>query len=124
MSKKILIADDEPNIVISLEFLMEHNGYQVATANNGEDALKAVETFGPDLILLDVMMPAKNGFEVCQKIRENPAWNDIKIVMLTAKGRDIEVTKGLELGANAYITKPFSTKDLLHQIKKLLGEAA
>ena len=83
MAKKILIADDEPNIVISLEFLMEHNGFQVQSASNGEDALKAVDTFAPDLILLDVMMPQRNGFEVCQKIRENPAWAHIKIIMLS-----------------------------------------
>ena len=122
MSKKILIADDEPNIVISLEFLMLNSGYQVETAANGEDALRRIAGFCPDLILLDIMLPQKNGFEVCQKIRENPAWNGIKVVMLTAKGRESEVTKGLALGADAYITKPFATKELLAQVQRLLGE--
>lgn len=120
MSKKILIADDEPNIVISLEFLMQSSGYQVQTAANGDDALRHIIDFRPDLILLDIMLPRKNGFEVCQRIRENPAWNGIKVVMLTAKGRESEVTKGLALGADAYITKPFSTKDLLAQVQRLL----
>ena len=124
MSKKILIADDEPNIVISLEFLMQNNGYQVQTAANGEEALRLVTEFRPDLILLDIMLPQKNGFEVCQKIRENPAWNGIKIVMLTAKGRESEVTKGLALGADAYITKPFATQELLANVRRLLGEWA
>lgn len=123
MTKKVLIADDEPNIVVSLEFLMEHNGYQVKVAHNGEDALKYVGEFSPDLILLDVMLPLRNGFEVCQKIRENPSWQNVKIIMLTAKGREIEVTKGLALGADAYITKPFSTKDLLAKVRQILGEA-
>lgn len=122
MAKKVLIADDEPNIVISLEFLMRHGGYQVETAADGEEALRRIATFRPDLILLDVMLPLRDGFEVCQKIRENPDWNDVKIVMLTAKGREVEVAKGLALGADAYITKPFATKDLLMRVGRLLGE--
>lgn len=122
-SKKIVIADDEPNIVISLEFLMQRNGYEVRTAGDGAAALQVVSTFRPDLILLDIMLPLKSGYEVCQKIRENPDLKDTKIVMITAKGRDIEVTKGLALGADAYITKPFSTQDLLGTVKQLLGEA-
>lgn len=122
MSKKILIADDEANIVISLEFLMLNSGYQVQTAANGEEALHQIAEFRPDLILLDIMLPQKNGFEVCQKIRENPAWNGIKVVMLTAKGRESEVTKGLALGADAYITKPFATRELLASVQRLLGE--
>jgi len=123
MAKRVLIADDEPNIVMSLEFLMERNGYEVQVARDGEEALAAVGTFNPDLILLDVMMPLRSGFEVCQKIRENPDWQMIKIIMLTAKGREIEVAKGIALGANAYITKPFSTKELLEQVYALSGGA-
>ncbi len=123
MAKRVLIADDEPNIVMSLEFLMERNGYEVQIARNGEEALAAVGTFNPDLILLDVMMPLRSGFEVCQKIRENPTWQAIKIIMLTAKGREIEIAKGMALGANAYITKPFSTKELLEQVYALSGGA-
>lgn len=122
MTKKVLIADDEPNIVTSLEFLMEANGYEICIARNGEEALNLVGSFAPDLILLDVMMPIKNGYEVCQAIRGNSAWQKIKIVMLTAKGRDIDVAKGLGLGADAYVTKPFSTKELIAQVKQLLGE--
>jgi DNA-binding response OmpR family regulator len=117
-----VIADDEPNIVISLEFLMQRNGYEVRTAGDGEAALQLVNSFRPDLILLDIMLPLKSGYEVCQKMRESPDLKDTKIVMITAKGRDIEVTKGLALGADAYITKPFSTQDLLGTVKRLLGE--
>jgi len=122
MAKKVLIADDEANIVTSLEFLLERNGYDVRIARNGEEALQQFAAFEPDLILLDVMMPLKSGYEVCQKVRENPAWSNVKIIMLSAKGRDIEVTKGLSLGANAYVTKPFSTKELLAQVRQMLGE--
>jgi DNA-binding response OmpR family regulator len=121
MAKKVLIADDEPNIVTSLEFLMQHNGYQVRIARNGDEALQLLGAFEPDLVLLDIMMPNRSGFEVCAKIRGNPQWQHIKIIMLTAKGRDIEIDKGLALGANAYITKPFSTKELLAKVRELLG---
>ncbi len=122
MGKKILIADDEPNIVVSLEFLMKQKGYAVRVANTGEDALAAIGEFGPDLILLDVMMPHMSGYDLCQRVRENPAWQAIKIIMLSAKGRDIEVTKGMAVGADAYVTKPFSTKDLIAKVQELLGE--
>jgi DNA-binding response OmpR family regulator len=122
MPKKILIADDEPNIVVSLEFLMKQKGYVVRAVGDGEDALTAIAEFGPDLVLLDVMMPRLSGYEVCQKVRENPAWAGIRIVMLSAKGRDIEVSKGMAMGADAYVTKPFATADLLAQVRTLLGE--
>lgn len=122
MAKKILIADDEPNIVISLEFLMQQSGYQVRSASDGETALRLLAEFKPDLILLDIMLPLRNGFEVCQRIRENPAWSSMKIVMLTAKGREVEMAKGMALGADVYITKPFATKDLLANVQRLLGE--
>jgi DNA-binding response OmpR family regulator len=122
MAKKILIADDEPNIVVSLEFLMKQKGYVVKVVTNGEEVLRAVAEFEPDLILLDVMMPRMSGYDVCQKVRENPAWADIGIIMLSAKGRDVEVNKGMAVGANAYVTKPFSTKDLIAQVAQMLGE--
>ena len=122
MGKKILIADDEPNIVVSLEFLMRQKGYDVKVATNGEDALAAVGEFAPDLILLDVMMPRLSGYDVCQKVRENPAWAGIRIIMLSAKGRDVEENKGLAVGADAYVTKPFSTKDLIDQVARMLGD--
>jgi DNA-binding response OmpR family regulator len=124
MTYKILIADDEPNIVLSLEFLMEQAGYQVAVARDGEEALRQMELFGPDLVLLDVMMPLRNGYEVCQCIRENSAWDRVKIAMLSAKGRDLEVSAGLALGADAYVTKPFSTKLLMAQVRQLLEGGA
>jgi len=122
MGKKVLIADDEPNIVVSLEFLMKQKGYVVKVVNNGRDALAAVGEFAPDLVLLDVMMPLLSGYELCQKVRENPAWSGIRIIMLSAKGRDVEVTKGIAVGADAYVTKPFSTKELLAKVAELLGE--
>ncbi|MDO9197551.1 response regulator transcription factor [Rhodoferax sp.] len=124
MSKRILIADDEPNIVVSLEFLMKREGFEVQVAADGEAALQAIATQVPDLVLLDIMLPKKDGFEVCQQIRANPEWQSLKVVMLTAKGRDTEVSKGLALGADAYMTKPFSTRDLVAQVRQLLGLGA
>lgn len=123
MAKKILIVDDEPNIVISLEFLMKKEGFEVAVAVDGEEALAKVASFDPDLMLLDVMMPKKSGFEVCETLRGDPSHGGLLIVMLTAKGRDTEVAKGLAIGADAYVTKPFSTKDLVLRVKAMLGEA-
>src|SRR6185369_5986536 len=122
MGKRILIADDEPNIVVSLEFLMKQLGHLVRVANTGEDALNAVREFNPDLILLDIMMPRMSGYDLCQSVRENPAWSNIKIVMLSARGREIDVTKGIAVGADAHVTKPFSTKELVATVKRLLGE--
>jgi len=121
MNQRILIADDEPNIVISLEFVMQQSGFETRTAANGDEALKAVAEFRPHLLLLDVMMPVRNGYEVCQAVRDNPGLKGMKIVMLTAKGRELEVTKGLAIGADAYVTKPFATKELLETVKRLLG---
>jgi DNA-binding response OmpR family regulator len=120
MKQRVLIADDEPNIVVSLEFLMQQCGYDVRTAANGDDALKAAHEFRPHLLLLDVMMPMKNGYEVCQMVRDDPGLKTVKIVMLTAKGRELEVAKGLAIGADAYVTKPFATKELLATVKRLL----
>jgi DNA-binding response OmpR family regulator len=120
MSKYVLIVDDAPNIVLSLEFLMKKEGYEVHAVTNGEEALLAVQEKTPDLILLDVMMPRKDGYEVCQELRSNPNWKNIKIIMLTAKGRDVEREKGMALGADDYITKPFATRELVDKVKKLL----
>ena len=121
MSKKILVADDEPNIVAAVEFLLQRSGYEVHVARNGDEALKLVEAHHPDLVLLDVMMPLRSGYEVCMRMRERPDWRDIKIVMLSAKGRDAEVSKGLATGADLYVTKPFSTRDLIGKINELLA---
>ncbi|MBC9070992.1 response regulator [Thauera sp. CAU 1555] len=122
MTKKILIVDDEQNIVISLEFLMKREGYEVSIANDGEEAVARIRSEQPDLVLLDVMMPKKSGFEVCQEIKSDPALKMVRILMLTAKGRDTEVAKGLAMGADAYMTKPFSTKDLVEKVRTMLSE--
>jgi DNA-binding response OmpR family regulator len=124
VSKKILIADDEPNIVAALEFLLQQGGYEVHVARNGEEALKLVEAQVPDLVLLDVMMPIRSGYEVCARIRERAGWRNIKVVMLSAKGREAEVNKGLAMGADLYVTKPFSTRELMAKIKALLEPVA
>lgn len=121
MGARILIAEDEPNIVTSLEFLLRQNAHDVRVARDGEEALRLVESFRPDLLLLDVMMPVRDGFEVCRRIRENPALQGIRIIMLTARGRDAERVKGIALGADAYITKPFSTQELLAKVGELLA---
>jgi DNA-binding response OmpR family regulator len=121
MTKKVLIVDDEPNIVMSLEFLMKKAGFEVSVATDGEEALAQVANLSPDLVLLDVMMPKKSGYEVCEALRADPARAGMKIIMLTAKGRETEVAKGMALGADAYVTKPFSTKDLVAQVTSLLG---
>lgn len=120
---RILIADDEPNIVLSLEFLMQRAGYAVEVVDNGEDAFRRASEDPPDLMLLDVMLPRLSGFEVCQRLRALPACRSLPIVMLTAKGRDGEVSKGLALGATAYVTKPFSVQDLVGQVKRILDSA-
>jgi DNA-binding response OmpR family regulator len=121
MTAKILIADDEPNIVISLEYLLQREGYTVVVARDGNEALSSIATERPDLVLLDVMMPHKSGFEVCQAVRADAAFQATKILMLTAKGRETDVAKGLALGANAYMTKPFSTRELVQKVAELLG---
>jgi DNA-binding response OmpR family regulator len=120
MSKKILIVDDEPSIIVPVQFLMEQNGYYVMVAFSGEEAMEIIAEKKVDLILLDIMLPVIDGFEVCQRVRENPQWNKIKIILLTALGSDANVEKGLALGADAYITKPFSNVDIVEKVKELL----
>lgn len=120
-TRKVLIADDEPNIVTALEFLLRRSGYDVRVAINGEEALALVETFVPDVVLLDIMMPVKSGYEVVQRMRQRSEWRHIKIVVLSAKGREAEVSKGVSLGADLYITKPFSTQELIETINRLFA---
>lgn len=122
MAKKILIADDEQNIVISLEFLMKREGYEVVIACDGAEAVTKIRSERPDLVLLDVMMPHKTGFEVCQEIKADPETRATRILMLTAKGRDTEVAKGLAMGADSYMTKPFSTRDLVEKVSRMLTD--
>ncbi len=124
MVKSILLVDDEPNIVLSLEFLMKRAGYAVRTATDGDAALEAITEDRPDLILLDVNMPKRDGFEICQLIRSNPGWKDIPIIMLTAKGRDVEREKGLAMGADDYVTKPFATQEVVEKVEAILGKAS
>jgi DNA-binding response OmpR family regulator len=121
MAKRVLIADDEENIVTALEFLLQRRGYETRIAKNGDDALAEIERFAPDLVLLDVMMPRKSGYEVCQRMRGRPEWGHIKVIMLSAKGREVEVSKGVSLGADLYITKPFSNTELVAKIDGLLA---
>ena len=123
MTYKVLIADDEPNIVISLEFLMKREGHAVTIARDGLAALEAIRRHRPDLVLLDVMMPGMTGFDVCQAVRADDSLAAVKILLLTAKGRDTDTAKGLALGADAYMTKPFSTKELAARVRELLGPA-
>ena len=121
MSKHVLIADDEPNIVVSLEFLMKREGHRVSIARDGDAALAMIRELKPDLVLLDVMMPGRSGFDVCQAVRADESLSGVKILMLSAKGRDTDVAKGSALGADAYMTKPFSTKELAEKVRELLG---
>ena len=124
MTHKVLIADDEPNIVVSLEFLMKREGHQVLLARDGAQALELIRREKPDLVLLDLMMPVMSGFDVCQQVRADESLAGVKILMLTAKGRDTDVAQGLGLGADGYMTKPFSTKELAAKVRGMLGGAA
>ncbi|CAH1044475.1 response regulator transcription factor [Halomonas sp. TD01] len=118
---KVLVVDDEPNIVLSLEFLMEQAGFQVVTAYDGEAALERISDSAPDLLLLDISLPGISGFDVLEHLRRSAATAQLPVIMLTAHGRDIEREKGLALGADDYITKPFSTQSLIEKVKSLLN---
>lgn len=120
MSASILIADDEPNIVLSLEFVLQEEGYRVRVARDGQEAMDAIAAERPDLLLLDVMLPRLSGYDVCERVRADPGCRGLRIVMLSAKGREVEVRKGLALGADAYVTKPFSIQDLLAEVARQL----
>jgi DNA-binding response OmpR family regulator len=123
MPASVLVVDDEASIVLSLEFLMKQAGFRVRVASDGDAALSAIAEELPDLILLDAMMPKRDGFDVCQTVRANPDWSRVRILMLTAKGRDVERDKGLALGADDYITKPFSTREVVDRVKQLLAKS-
>lgn len=122
MSKKIILAvDDEPNILMSIEFILDMEGYKVHTARDGDEALEVAERVRPDVILLDINMPRKDGYEVCRILREHRDMAGTKIIMLTAKGQALEKKKGLEMGADEYVTKPFSAYDLLNTIRTCIN---
>ncbi len=121
MGYSVLVVEDEPNIVDSLSFLMKQAGHDVRIARDGDAALRTMEAKVPDLVLLDVMLPRRDGYDVCRAIRANPQWKDIRIVLLTAKGRELDRRKGLELGADDYITKPFSTREIVQRVEELLS---
>ncbi|AMD02396.1 MULTISPECIES: response regulator transcription factor [Halomonas] len=121
---KVLVVDDEPNIVLSIEFLMQQAGFDVVTAEDGESALKSVTDSPPDLILLDISLPGISGFDVLEQLRNDPQHARLPIIMLTAHGREVEKEKGLALGADDYVTKPFSTQALVEKVKTLLAEDA
>ncbi len=122
MGNKILIVEDEPNIVVPLQFIMKENGYDVTVAFSGEEAVDAIEKSKPDLILLDIMLPGMDGFELCQMIRQKPGWEDISIIFLTALGREADMAKGMALDADAYITKPFSNKHVVEKVGELINK--
>ena len=124
MSYKILIVDDEPNIVVSLKYLLERGGYQVLVARDGQEAIDAIRHERPALVLLDVMMPKKSGHEVCAELRADDSLREVRVLMLSAKGRDTDVDKGLGVGADAYMTKPFSTRELAAKVAEMLGPPA
>ncbi len=124
MSASVLVADDDPNIVLSLEFLMKRAGYRVRVARDGDEVLAAMEAEIPDLVLLDLMMPKRSGYDVCHVIRGNPAWKHVRVVMLTAKGQAVERAKGMALGADDYITKPFSNREVVGRIRRVLEPGA
>lgn len=121
MKAKILIADDEPNIVVTLEYLMRREGHEVLVARDGEQALQMLRSERPQLVLLDVMMPLRDGFEVCQALRADDAIKDTLVLMLTAKGRDGDMAKGRGVGADDYMTKPFSTRELVAKVQSMLA---
>jgi len=120
MPNKILIVEDEPSIVVPLQFLMEQNGYDVMVTTNGEEAVDLIKAKIPDLLLLDIMLPGLDGFEICQIIRGTRNLQHIKIIFLTAMGRDTDQAKGMAIGADAYITKPFSNANVVESVRSLL----
>ena len=121
MGTKVLIADDEPNIVVTLSFMMKREGYDVQVARDGPEALEMIRRERPDLVLLDAMMPGMTGFDVCEAVRADVAIRETRILMLTAKGRETDKARGFGAGADAYMTKPFSTRDLMSKVRDMMS---
>ncbi|PIW26614.1 MAG: two-component system response regulator [Rhodospirillales bacterium CG15_BIG_FIL_POST_REV_8_21_14_020_66_15] len=124
MNHSVLVVEDDDNIVLSLTFLLEKSGFKTRVVGDGNAALNEMRKAKPDVVLLDVMLPERDGFSVCEEIRANSAWSDVHVIMLTAKGRDADREKGLAAGADEFITKPFSTRDLVAKVKAAIGMAA
>lgn len=124
MAARVLIVEDEESILLSLEFLLSKEGYTVSTARDGATALRLLGQQAPDLVLLDVMLPLIDGFELCRTIRADPALSQTRIMLVTARGREAEIARGLALGADTYLTKPFSTRDLMDKVRSLLAGTA
>lgn len=120
MAYRVLIVDDDPSIVVALEFLMEQNGHEVLVARSGEEAIESIPKFKPHLILLDIMLPGIDGFEVCEIVRLKPDWRKTRVVFLTAKGSEEDIAKGMVLGADAYIVKPFTNVQVVGTVNGLL----
>jgi DNA-binding response OmpR family regulator len=118
---RVLIIEDEESIALSLEFLLRKEGYEVSCASDGVAALRMLEQCTPDMVLLDVMLPLVDGFDLCRMMRTNPALEKTRIMLLTARGRESEVARGLSLGADAYLTKPFSTRELMDTVRSLIS---
>lgn len=121
MTARVLVVEDEESILLSLEFLLDKEGYEVSTARDGAAALHLLERQAPDLVLLDVMLPLLDGFALCRTIRADPALARTRIMLVTARGREAEIARGLALGADAYLTKPFSTRELMDTVRALLA---
>ena len=121
MGAKVLIADDEPNIVVSLSFMMKREGYEVLVARDGTQALEMIRAEKPRLVLLDATMPGMTGFDVCEVVRADESLRGTRILMLTATGRESDVARGLGAGADAYVTKPFSTRELVAKVREMLA---
>ncbi len=122
MAYSILVAEDEPNIILSLQFIMKKAGFHVRVAEDGEQAIQEIKKDPPSAVLLDIMLPKRDGFSVCETIKNNPDWSDIKVIMLTAKSREQDKQRALDLGADDYITKPFSTRELVDRIQELINQ--
>ncbi len=120
-SNRILVVDDEPFILRSLLFILKKEGYQVASATDGDEALAQIAREKPDLVFLDVMMPKKDGYEVCRILKGDPALSDIYVILLTAKGQTKDREKGIDVGADEYITKPFSPSSVVEKVRAILA---
>jgi len=120
-NRRILIADDEPYILRSLSFVLQKEGFEIETACDGVETLEKARQFKPKILFLDIMMPLEDGYEVCEELKSAPDTKDIYVIMLTAKGQIIDKKRGLEVGTDEYITKPFSPREIVNKVKEIIG---